>query len=100
VSPQRPDPATTFGDIVADVVTFGDNNTVYNRSYPSDPHREAAPRPRPSTGGGGEGHRTCDHCHGMVTGDRNGWWVGQDDTSDCPASPRGHEVDGTAREGA
>jgi hypothetical protein len=39
----------------------------------------------------------CDHCGALVYPDRNGWWVGADATSDCPASDAGHEVDGSAR---
>lgn len=35
----------------------------------------------------------CDHCKQPVSLDRNGWFVGDDATSDCPADPRGHEVD-------
>ena len=40
---------------------------------------------------------TCDHCGAAVHRDVNGWWVGDDDTSDCPASERGHEASGAAR---
>lgn len=40
----------------------------------------------------------CDHCgielHAQQPG---GWFAGPDETSDCPKSPRGHEVDGQAR---
>lgn len=37
---------------------------------------------------------TCDHCHGPVHRDVNGYWVGADETSECEASPDGHTVDG------
>jgi len=36
----------------------------------------------------------CDHCGEPVRLDSNGFWVGEDGTSDCPSSSRGHEVDG------
>lgn len=39
----------------------------------------------------------CDHCKQPVHADRNGWLVGADATSDCPASPKGHQVNGSAR---
>lgn len=39
----------------------------------------------------------CDHCGQPVRVDVNGWYVGEDQTSDCPDSERGHEVDGHAR---
>jgi len=39
----------------------------------------------------------CDYCGQVVTPDVNGWWVGDDNTSDCRADQRGHEVDGRAR---
>lgn len=37
----------------------------------------------------------CDHCGEPVRLDRNGFWVGEDETSDCRASEQGHEVDGS-----
>lgn len=37
---------------------------------------------------------TCDHCEQEVHLDRNGFWVGDDDTSDCPRSDAGHQVEG------
>lgn len=37
---------------------------------------------------------TCDHCHAPLTRDLNGYWVGSDTTSDCPANAGGHTVDG------
>ena len=40
---------------------------------------------------------TCDHCGQPLHHDINGWWVGSDETSDCPSSPRGHEVGGSTR---
>lgn len=39
----------------------------------------------------------CDHCDQPVRADSNGWYVGEDGTSDCSASERGHEVDGSPR---
>jgi len=39
----------------------------------------------------------CDHCDQDVHPDRNGYWVGEDKTSDCPAHERGHTVDGEIR---
>ena len=39
--------------------------------------------------------RRCDHCGADVHMDRNGWWVGPDNTSDCAANDRGHEVEGS-----
>lgn len=39
----------------------------------------------------------CDHCREVVQRDRNGYAVGADNTSDCPASPAGHEVAGSSR---
>lgn len=42
----------------------------------------------------GGGPRTCDSCHETVERDANGYWVGDDETSDCPVSPEGHTVDG------
>lgn len=43
--------------------------------------------------------RHCDHCDLPLTVDRNGYWVGPDETSDCPADDRGHEYLGTVNEG-
>lgn len=40
---------------------------------------------------------TCDHCHGILTPDRNRFWVGHDDTADCPASMNGHTVYGNTQ---
>jgi hypothetical protein len=40
---------------------------------------------------------TCDHCKAEVHRDPSGYWVGADETSDCAASPRGHEVGGQPR---
>lgn len=40
---------------------------------------------------------TCDHCRQPVHPDRNGYYVGDDETSDCPAGGDGHEVDGSPR---
>lgn len=34
----------------------------------------------------------CDYCDGDVTLDVNGFWVGADQTSDCPAGDEGHDV--------
>lgn len=48
-------------------------------------------------GGGCPEQTACDHCGQLVHQDSNGWWVGQDDTSDCPTSERGHEVEGSPR---
>jgi hypothetical protein len=39
----------------------------------------------------------CDHCGQVLEVDENGWWVGNDRTSDCPAHSLGHEVNGEAR---
>lgn len=40
----------------------------------------------------------CDHCsllvHRQMAG---GWWVGQDETSDCDVNAAGHTVNGDAR---
>jgi hypothetical protein len=41
----------------------------------------------------------CDHCGALLHPDRLGWWVGEDETSECRESTRGHEVGGTARWG-
>jgi hypothetical protein len=38
----------------------------------------------------------CDHCGEEVHHDANGWWVGEDDSSDCPVGDRGHEVGGSS----
>lgn len=35
----------------------------------------------------------CDSCGQEVHPDDNGYWVGADETSDCPESDRGHTVD-------
>ena len=40
---------------------------------------------------------TCDSCGEELRPDRNGWWVGADETSDCPKSDDGHTVDGYPR---
>lgn len=40
---------------------------------------------------------TCDHCHGQVHPDINGYYVGADETSDCPADMGGHTVGGRIR---
>lgn len=40
---------------------------------------------------------TCDHCRQPVHQDRNGYWVGKDETSDCPDNERGHMVNGNIR---
>lgn len=39
----------------------------------------------------------CDHCGAGVHRDGAGYWVGADGASDCVASDRGHEVDGSPR---
>lgn len=39
----------------------------------------------------------CDHCRQPVHADRNGWWVGADETSECDSNAEGHEVDGYQR---
>lgn len=43
----------------------------------------------------------CDHCHQELHRDSGGWWVGADETAECPkdsdASAPGHEVNGSAR---
>lgn len=39
--------------------------------------------------------RVCDHCGKAVHQDINGYWVGEDETSNCPGSAIiGHEVNG------
>lgn len=40
---------------------------------------------------------TCDHCKQELHKDESGWWVGADDTSDCPDSASGHEVNQSPR---
>jgi hypothetical protein len=42
------------------------------------------------------GKAKCDSCKKPVHTDVNGYWVGADETSDCPASPKGHTVHGRA----
>jgi hypothetical protein len=42
-------------------------------------------------------NRKCDHCGGIVHPDRNGWWAGDDETSDCDGNESGHEVKGEGR---
>lgn len=32
----------------------------------------------------------CDHCGQRLHHDINGWWVGPDETSDCPLNEGGH----------
>lgn len=39
----------------------------------------------------------CDHCGAQVHPDDYGWYVGADQTSDCPKNLTGHEIDGHAR---
>ena len=39
----------------------------------------------------------CEHCDRPVDKDSNGWWVGDDETSDCPENPQGHTVNGSVR---
>jgi hypothetical protein len=39
---------------------------------------------------------TCDHCDQVLHRDANDWWVGPDETSDCPDNAGGHTVDGDA----
>lgn len=41
--------------------------------------------------------RLCDHCRDLVRRDRNGFWVGEDETSDCAAHESGHMVGGAIR---
>lgn len=36
----------------------------------------------------------CDHCQLTLHRDSNGYWVGEDETSDCDTSPFGHTVEG------
>ncbi len=36
----------------------------------------------------------CESCHQRIHADANGYWVGQDGTSDCPVSPKGHTQGG------
>lgn len=43
------------------------------------------------------GDQYCDHCQQPVHRDLNRWWVGADETSECPTSDRGHEVAGQPR---
>ena len=45
----------------------------------------------------GPGPDSCDHCKQRVWRDVNGYWVGEDDTSECPANNNGHMVDGSIR---
>ncbi|HEY0216533.1 MAG TPA: hypothetical protein VGC57_09090 [Cellulomonas sp.] len=40
---------------------------------------------------------TCDLCQCNLWHDANGYWVGEDETSDCPSSLSGHEVAGSPR---
>lgn len=37
----------------------------------------------------------CDHCELPVHLDRNGYWAGPDNTSDCRLHPNGHTVNGS-----
>lgn len=39
----------------------------------------------------------CDHCLEILHVDVNGYYVADDDTSDCREDPRGHTVDGYER---
>lgn len=38
---------------------------------------------------------TCDYCGEPVHMDRNHFWVGDDETSDCSHNPDGHVVEGS-----
>lgn len=40
----------------------------------------------------------CDHCGEPLSVDANGYYVGDDGTSDCRVSDDGHTVDGQVRE--
>ena len=66
--------------------------------------RDAGRRPRgeqrvASRGSGGRAPvSTCDYCNAEVFIDRSGYYVGEDDSSDCPEDGRGHMVDGEIRE--
>jgi hypothetical protein len=40
---------------------------------------------------------TCDHCRQPMHHDSNGYWVGDDNTSDCPENMDGHTVNGLIR---
>lgn len=40
---------------------------------------------------------TCDHCGATLHRQPGGWWVGADDTADCPVNDAGHTVDGDFR---
>jgi hypothetical protein len=40
---------------------------------------------------------TCDHCGELLHRDANDWYVGADNTSDCPANEDGHELNGQPR---
>lgn len=39
----------------------------------------------------------CDRCGAVMHRDASGFYVGDDDTSDCPADPAGHAVAGAIR---
>lgn len=39
-------------------------------------------------------NRRCDSCYEKLTVDKNGFYVGPDETSDCPVSDEGHTYDG------
>ncbi|QFP95389.1 hypothetical protein SEA_YUUY_61 [Microbacterium phage YuuY] len=36
----------------------------------------------------------CDHCEEELHTDRNGYFVGRDNTSDCAEDPNGHTWEG------
>ena len=39
----------------------------------------------------------CDWCDAVLHRDSNGYWVGDDDTSECPSHDEGHTVDNRSR---
>jgi hypothetical protein len=39
----------------------------------------------------------CDSCGEALHRQKGNWWVGEDETADCPANPAGHTVDGEFR---
>jgi hypothetical protein len=71
------------------------NQMQHNSNPPRDPEDRLIPladRVAAHTAAGWDNE--CDHCHRRVSRDINGWWVGDDGTSDCDTSHRGHEVNG------
>lgn len=74
-------------------IVSGDDGGTYDfcNGHPSEDFDDKLHQPT------GKPKDHCDYCRKPMHQDANGYWVGADESSDCPDNPRGHEVDGAVR---